>query len=233
MARTDLAGLRARVLSLADLPSGGFVPNTQLDDFINDSYEALYEKLIAIHEPYFETTAALAIVGSTSEYALPADFFKLNGVDILISGSTQNEFYSVRRYGNAERNRFSGRLPSGLRDIEALRYMLRGSNIVFTPSPNQAYTGRILYAPQVTVLVADADLLATGMISGWSRWIVVDAAIKCVIKGEQDIKDLAFERSVIEKSMMESAENRDANEPVHVVDVRYSGGGELDRLEDW
>lgn len=232
MARTDLAGLRSRVLSLADMESGGFVPNSQLDNFINDSYEALYEKLVALHEPYFESESALNIVAGTTDYSLPADFFKLTGVDILIDGTSGTEYYSVHRYGNADRNRFSGRLPSGLRDVESLRYMLRGSVIRFTPEPQTAHTGRILYVPQVTTLSADDDAIESAIVSGWSRWIVVDSAIKCLMKEESDVSTLMAEREKIERSIDESAENRDANEPVYVTDIRY-GGSEDDAFEDW
>lgn len=225
--RTNLAAIRRRVLSRADMPANGFVPNSELDDFIHDSLDDLHEMLVGKHEGYAETSATLTLAASTSDYVLPNDFLKLIGVDLIFSGS---DYTSLRRIANPERNRDSGSMRDSLRPF---RYSLRGRFIRIHPTPAAAYTGRILYAPTFTPLRKASDKVPAYVPAGFLRWAVLDAAIKCLLKEESDTSALERERERIEAKINAAAVNRDSNEPTYIADVRGTSPRSVETDEEW
>lgn len=55
--------------------------------------------------------------------------------------------------------------------------------------------------------------------SGWDEYILVDAAIRCMIKEESDIQPLLVQKDGLLKRIVEASSQRDAGEPMRVTDV--------------
>ena len=77
MARNvDLQTLRLMVRRRADIENDPFHPDSEIDDYINESIAELYGKLVlARGDEYYATSVAGTTVGGTRTVALPADFF--------------------------------------------------------------------------------------------------------------------------------------------------------------
>ena len=147
MSVVSLTTLVARARERADMPVAGFVPDsaTGIYAWINEGVQALHEKLVAARgSEYVESSTTLTFDGTSTVYALPADFFKLLGVDIMDGGVTR----SMLPFPRAERNLYNN-LIAPWRSIP--RYMLAGSNIRFLPAP-AAGLGTLWYVPIAPLL---------------------------------------------------------------------------------
>ena len=224
--------MRTRALALADIEAGGFVPDSELTSWINDSGEDLYGQMVENDQFRFEAESALNIVSGTAEYSLPADFYKLNAVDLRL-GSNNDDWYSIRPFTNADRNRLGHRYSSSARDLNALRYQLRGSQIRITPTPSSGYTGRLLYVPTLAELSADGDTFPTGFPPGFTRWVIHDVAVKCLLKEESDASQLMADRDRIGMRLLSEMKERDLNEPIYVADVRGAVPTRFYDDEEW
>jgi hypothetical protein len=189
---------------------------TGLDAWINEAHQKLHGMLVeALGEEYVSSTASLSIVAGTSDYAVPTGFFKLYGIDVTLG----DYVYALQPYERLERNMYrNGRiLASRVRGYEVPRYSLVGSNIRLYPTPTQALTTTVLYAPEATVLVNGTD--AVSYANGWERFIVLDAAIQALAKEESDTRTLAAERAAVVKEIELAKEQRDLNRMHRVVEV--------------
>lgn len=208
-----LAQLRTAARQRADMENSTFVSDTELTDYVNQSYFELYDLLVQkFGDDYFVATPHTATTTSSETYDLPTDLYKLLGVDI---GSTGN-FIALKPFTFSERN-----LRSGVAVRQNLRYRLRGSSLWLTPAPAAGQTLRLWYVPRLTPLSADADT-ADG-VSGWTEYLICDAAIKCLQKEESDVSVLMAQKMALIKRIEAAAENRDAGSPAVVSDSQNMG----------
>lgn len=352
-----LAELRAAVRQRADMVNSEFVSDDELSGYINNSLYSLYDLLVTTYgEDYF--AKEVEVVTDGSEFIdLPADFYKLLGVDVVVSGDQR---VTLRQFNRMERNRSSW--LGGVRVASPwynVRYRLRAGKLWLTPTPSTGQTLRLIYVPRLaplcdplkltvestlvdgdaaTFAFADEDgvrqsvtLIANGGgstdfiiavsdndggidvaqtaeslkdcildnipvsayhevpfsgepgdnpdvvlhdthdrdvtvflqpgvkglalsggltrseanasgvthtvhvvpkdenlssdgISGWLEYVVVDAAIKCLVKEESDTRVLGMQRDQLVRRITDSAPNRDAGEPPRVTDVTRTGG---------
>lgn len=106
-----------------------------------------------------------------------------------------------------------------------------GSNIQFIPTPAGNQIMRIWYIPRLTQLVQDTDIMDG--VSGWTEYVIVDAAIKALQKEESDVSALMVQKEALIKRIEESAANRDAGQPDTISNTRtwserwggWGGGG--------
>lgn len=153
---------------------------------------------------YYFTTAA-----DTETYSVPTPFYKLRGVDIR-EGSGSGDWCEVRRYAWNERN------VSDLDNInDSVMYRLQGNNIRLTPTPDGGRSVRVSYIPACTLLTGSND--SFDGVNGFEEYVVVDAAIKCVIKDEGDASALMAQKMALEKRVQRMSADRDSNEPASTV----------------
>lgn len=213
MAIVSLATLRSRVRERADMPVAGFIADsaTSLDAFINEGVQRLHEKLVeAYGEEYASSQQSFVTVGGQENYSLPADFFKLYGIDLPISGVRR----TLRPHMRAERN---GYREGGVTWQMIPRYSLAGDQFRLLPAPAGGIQGTIYYAPVAPTLVLSTDTV--NFVNGWERYVVLHAAIQCLIKEESDVRDLRYELEKLERDLDGIKENRDAAFPRQVVDL--------------
>ena len=219
MARTvTLANLRLQVRQRADMVNSTFVTDAEFNQYINNSATALYDLLIQkFGNEYYLSTASISTTSSVDSYNLPTDFYKLIGVDMLISGL---DYVSLRPFMFSERNMNNANVSRTIYGIPDVRYRLVGSQIRLSPVPNAANTLRLWYIPNLPEMSSDSS--TTDGVNGWEEFIVVDAAIKALQKEESDVSVLIAQKQGLIKRIEEAAENRDAGSGDRVSDVRRS-----------
>lgn len=151
--KMTLAQLRTASRQRADMVNSTFVSDPELNSYINASYFELYDLLVQKYgNDYFMKEYSFQLQGNISQYPLPADFFKLLGVDLQISAGPDG-YVSLRPFTLAERNRYSTANVQTWIGVTNLRYRISAGNLWFTPSPQTGQTIRIWYVPRLAELV--------------------------------------------------------------------------------
>jgi hypothetical protein len=214
MARTrTLALLRAEVQARADIENDPHITSAEVDRFINQSIAALHQKAALAGEDEYTTSVAIPTVAGSESYTVASAFFKIVSADALVSG----EVRPLRRWTFAERHLFLN-ATSWSSTSQPLAYRLVGGDTIkLLPVPDGVYTVTVWYIPASTVLAADGDLYDGR--DGFEEWVVLDAAIKCKTKSEEDIRELVGERDRVMLDILASLATKDQARPERVQDV--------------
>ena len=212
---TTLATMRTRVRQRADMEESEFVTDSELNQYINSSYQELYDILVSSFEDYYTLPPVNFTISSGTEYyTLPSDFYKLRGVDASSDG---NNYYTLAPFNFLNRNRNNENLMSLDRSSYDINYRIVGSRIYFTPIDQAAGSYRIWYIPVATTLSSDSSTLDG--INGWEEYIVVDAARKCLDKEESDTRMLSAEKEALRQRIINASARRDVGMPKTISDV--------------
>jgi hypothetical protein len=235
-----LLQLRTAVRQRADMVNSQFVTDAELTSYINQSYFELYDVLIQKYGDnyYVADPAVFATDGQSMQFPLPdgtstsftngrtnaANYqapavYKLLGVDLELANQSQS-FVTIRPFNFSDRNRYAVPNFQSFYGVTNLRYRLNGSYLWLTPIPAAGQNIQIWYAPRLTQLSADSDTVDG--ISGWTEYIIVDAAIKCLAKEESDCSVFIQQKLAIVQRIEAAGENRDAANPATVADGQYS-----------
>lgn len=203
-----LAQIRTQAKRRADMENGSFVSDAEWLDYINASIAELHDILVTIYEDYYISETTLNTVAGTTNYALPSDFYKLKGLDAQFDSGT---WETVKKYQFQRRN--------SKQDVSdnVLKYRILGSNISFVPVPQSVIAMRVYYIPVATKLALDADELDD--LNQFSEYIVVDAAIKALLKEESDAQGLMMQKEALRRRIESAAPTRDENESEGITDV--------------
>lgn len=224
---TTRAQLRTRARQLADRESSTFVSDTELNTRADVSASELHDILVTRFEDYFESKSTIVMVSGTSDYALPTDFYK----DLWVDFVTGSKNYTMKRYMNMERNRRQfGTAQAGI-----AQYRIIGSLIRVIPTPG---SGSIVmgYVPQYAPFTADSGaggVVESAVPQGWEEYIVADMAMYMLNKEESDISAVMAIKMQLKERIEIAAEDRDTNEPIHVVDVSGRFRRTTDGADEW
>lgn len=230
---TTLATIRTAAARRADLAtpsSSTFVTTSEWDANINASYAELYDLLVQkFGDDYFvagtpdnwyqfttTTSAGYVLPDGSSTYKLvdaataPA-FYKLLGADAKYG----SEWVPLKPFQFIDRNRRSAAGPNAV--ASEIRYRVSG-NYLWLPSVASGQIVRLWYVPRLALLTADGDTVDA--VSGWEEYVIVDAAIKALVKEESDPSALMAAKAGLVQRIEAAAENRDAGQPVRVSDTR-------------
>lgn len=208
------AELRDRARQRADMERSQYISDGELNVYLQQSWFELYDILVSRFEDYYSTTVTSTVAGGSSSIALPADFYKLRGVDYQLDGST---YSTLRAFNFLERNKRArnfDRLIAGRRNIV---YRLMGNQLLLLPENDAVGTYRIWYIPRCPTFVDDTTQVNN--VLDFDEYIVVDAAIKMLSKEESDIAPLLAEKAALKVRIESMSSNRDAGEPATVQDV--------------
>lgn len=224
-----LAELRTAVRQRADMlnQSGdytnAFVTDSELNSYINQSYFELYDLMVSSYGENYFVAAPFYITtdGSNQFFSLPSDFYKALGVDIQVSSPVSNNaWWTLKEFTFAERNKYAVPNTQLYFGITNLRYRIQGDQLWLNPLPQINQTIRLFYIPRMTTLVNDTDEVQG--VSGWTEYIIIDAAIKCLQKEESDVSVLMAQKQAMLQRIEAMAQNRDAGMPSTVADAQSS-----------
>jgi len=196
---TTLLQLRDRAKQESDNVGQSFVTDAEWTTYINDAYGELYG-LIVQHfgNDYFTQSPSTGYTfttnGTSQFFALPADFFKLLGVDLQVS--SPNIWVTLRPFAFSERNRLS---------------------VTNSLVPMAGQTIRVFYVPRPATLASDSDSIDG--VNGWEELIVIDSCIKALAKEESDVSVFLARKAAFMARLDSEIENRDAGSPATIADV--------------
>lgn len=209
---TTLAELRLRSRQKADRENSSFVENDELDSMINSSIAELHDILVMANSAdYAIGASSFTTVVGNSEYSLPANFYKLKGVDAMLHG---DEWSSLQPFNFNERNRNSS---ASWGQSLGIRYRLLGGNIIFSPVPDSTTSIKLWYTPLAVKLVAPSDTLAD--LNQFSEYVIVDVAIKYLQKEESDVSVLMQQKAELKRRIEIMSNNRDEGHGETISDV--------------
>ena len=209
---------------------------------INQSIGDLGDQLTAAYgEDYFLAPPLLIPLTGLNFYPLPDGsnypingvnspaILKLTGIDANVGGASQGPnagWIPLSRSNWSDRDKyttFPGQ-AGALNNIYQMSYREMGQNLWIFPS-NMNMTIRLLYIPIFAQLLQDTDMLPFSF-SGWSEFVVIDAAMKAMVKEESLEKwnALAADKTAIVQRIMVAASNRDVGQPNAVSNVRSTMG---------
>ncbi len=222
MSVVTLADLIVRVRDRADATYSTFVTDTEITRYLNESWRALYDIIIARSwgQDYFSTVDTFVTVAGTDLYYVPTDFYRLLGLDAAIGGSIGS--VTLERFPFKERTSDT----SSWSCATLPRYRFRAKQIWFVPAPDGVYTITIHYIPEPTDLSGAVSLSCP---NAWWEWVVLDSAIKCVVKEEGDPAALGALRASVQERVERMAPYLDAGEPSRIA---YSGVTRMRRGND-
>jgi hypothetical protein len=216
MARTvTLLSLRNQCRQVANMEGSQFISDSELTQYINNSAAELYDLIVESWQDYYLKSTTFPVLNGTDTYALPTDFYKLRGVDLLLDAA--GNAITLRPFQFAERNAYAFTPGYNMFGVAQYRYQLQGNNIRFVPVPQTNSNVKLWYIPAQAPMVADIDTLDG--IDGWEEYIIVDVAAKMIDKEEGDITSLIMRKNALIQRINDSAPNRDAGEPARISDI--------------
>lgn len=203
----------------ADMEGSQFVNTQTWTSFINQANYYLYDLLIQTYgdDYYVASPHNFTTDGQNQFYALPVDFYKLLGVDLALSAAN-NAYATLKRFKFSDRNRNSINVRTTAYGATNLRYRLNGTKLMFNTIPSANQQARMWYAPRLTDMVLMTDVVDG--VSGWTELVILEAAIRALIKEESDISALAAQRQDMVDRIKGAAESRDAAFSEVVGDVQ-------------
>lgn len=228
----SLGQIRLMSQQRADRVNSQFVSTPEWNTYIVQSYFELYDLLVTAYEDYYLAVPYIfQTTGNQNQYPLPngvltsidtgnvaLPFYKLWGVDLGLSLGS-NAWVTLHKFDAIQRNRFIyPQLTSTYLGVWDLRYRLVGDTLYFTPTPSGAQFIRVWYIPRLVQPLQDTDILKG--VSGWTEYIITDAAIKALQKEESDVTVLAAQKGMLIKRIQESAMNRDVGQPETISPTR-------------
>jgi hypothetical protein len=218
----------------ADKLYSQFLTDDEWNFNLQQSANRLYDLLITkFGDNYFLAPALQFQTSGTANYPLPDGklyngapaLYKLAGVDVGINASN-NQWFTLPRFNFIDRNRYSTlQLAGTVQSLYGLAYDVMGNTLMFIPLPTNAQTIQLWYIPMLTQMLQDTDMMPFS-ISGWSELVIVDAAIKALIKEEsyEQASALITERSELLERINVTAANRDVGQPNTVSNTRARCG---------
>lgn len=223
----SLGQVRLMAQQRADMVNSNFITVPEWNTYINQSYFELYDLLTNVYENWFlAPPLQITLTGTQQQYDLPngANYngapalYRLVGVDCGLANSN-NAWVSLSRFNFIDRNKFVfPNIGSTFLGVFSLQYAVMGSTIYFIPTPAGNQIVRMWYQPRLTQLLQDTDILDG--VSGWTEYVIVDAAIKAMQKEESDVMVLAAQKMLLKQRIEESAINRDEGQPQTISDTR-------------
>jgi hypothetical protein len=176
-----------------------FISDTEWNYYINASAQELYGTIVeSFGNDYFVQSPSsgyqFTTDGINDHYALPADFFKLLGVDLRVSAPSQ--WVALKKFNFADRNRLA---------------------ITNSLIPMAGQLMRLFYVPRYVPMVGDSDTVDG--VNGWEEFIVIDACLKALAKEESDVSVMMGRKAAMMARLTSEIENRDAGSPATIIDV--------------
>lgn len=236
----NLGYLRYMSKLKADKLFSEFLTDDEWNFNINQSANRLYDLLITkfgdkyfLASPLQIPTSLFTVSHGMAYVSMPngslfdgADaLYKLAGVDVSVNPGN-GQWFTLPKFNWIDRNRYSTLQLSGtVQSVYGLAYCDFGDKIYFIPQPQASLYVQLWYVPILVQMLQDVDMMPFS-ISGWSELVIIDAAIKALIKEESydQAQILIGERAGLLERIETTAANRDVGQPNTVSNTRSRCG---------
>ena len=235
----QLSALRSLVLQRANMESSpgsgipdGLVSVTEVNGYINDSAAEFDDLLYMADQSSGRKSYSFSAPGGADmanfpvgdHFAMPSDFRSLLGVDYALTGTNPSMWLDVNRCPFEERNKYTLRPLVVVPGVVPCRYYMeqfgQGATstwyMVLTPAPNASGFFRAWYRPIFAQMAVDTDSIDA--VNWMQEYVVVDAAIKCLIKEEADVSTLMARKQELKNRVENMTKDRDAANPEKISD---------------
>lgn len=214
-------------VDLADQRNSQFIDQEsaaghELIRYANLAYRDLYQQIVAAKEYYFVITSVFNITASLTTYPLPADFYKLAGVDLFLDDS--GRFLTLTPFMFKERNKFRSGLALSLGPYgQVYKYMLSGNNITFIPQPSQNAQIQLWYTPEPIVITSLSQILA--LPPGGDEYMSLYMACAMLAKEQSDNSQLNGKRLEVLDQLKNTLKDRDEGSASYIIDESSINAG--------
>lgn len=191
MRQVTVDNIIARARIHADMKNSAFWTTEEALLMFNESSTELYDELVGAYENYFQKMVTIPIGSGVNFYDLPADFYKMLGVDFKVSNDA---YITLKPFMEAERN------------------VTLTTNVTI---PNGFIRFRYVPAPPVYTAYSDT----VDGVAGWDRLLSLLLAIDMLDSEESDTTALRAKYARTLQRIRDMAAPRDAGMPARVVDV--------------
>lgn len=163
---------RQRADAVTPSPTNDFTTDTELLTYANKAYRQLLDLIISCGDSAIELLVTSTTL--TTPYTLPADFYRLAGIDVPNDTAT-GTWLALKPFQWRQRNDFT--------DTSRPRYRLVNGLLKFSPSTAAPSSVRLWYVPYAT------DLSAVGSVTsynGWDDYLVGSVAAAICVKEDRD-----------------------------------------------
>lgn len=226
MAGTILrSALVTRVRRLAKAENSDFFTDAELEEMLDASAHVLYDLLLdSLGQERVLTRGTVSVVGPTTIYDLPSDFYQLIAVRARVGSSTHVNLSPFTRVEVAQLTTAAGTVSY------PTHYRLRGKQST-DASPGDASQIELLPGvPTGAALTVDVDYVPTLVIrsgvnatyngiNGWESYVVYDVVAQMVALRQKGDPTIWFQKKEEERARIERRKTqRDARAP-RIIDV--------------
>ena len=233
---TALATIVADCRRMVDMKVSQFWTDSDFVTEINKSLAQLDMILVSKFNDYklTSTTVSPTIIGtggsSPNVIALPADFLKLRGLDVIYQPGNADGYIKCQPFNFKKRNIKMYPILQGntVAPPYEIVYRLQGSGIYLLPASTAAnYSYRLWYVPDFVPLdlVSNTTMASYMDSQAWYQYAVYDVAAKCQQAQDLDSSSFRSQKEELKEMIIKlSTPNRDLGEPAFITDERGSWG---------
>lgn len=198
-----------------DDENGGYFTDAFMDRVINQAQRELQKELLQAGESYYTICAEFSTVVNQRDYALPSDFFQLDKLELITSGS--GDTASTRRLEPIQRTEIDtlnynlANTSSG----EPFNYVLNKNTYSLYPVPDVSKVMRLWYSPRVSDMSSDSDVPDAP--ADYHEYIAIMAARDGFLRDGRAITPIEMKLRYFKDLMEEQAESRNSDSPRMVI----------------
>lgn len=210
----NISDLITQVRDYSDMVNTQFVTDTEILVYLDRAYRDMYIRIVEQNSAFFQIQATFPIVSGQNTYALPANFYKLCGIDLNLD--SQNTI-TISNININERNMLKS-VYSSICLSRGWRYLITGQSIVFSPAPDVSAGYTVWYVPDPVPIISTAQTL-TLTPSTIVDYMTICATIKCLQKEQTDWTEMGVERDRMAEQIIRACASQDDSFPLHVTDM--------------
>jgi hypothetical protein len=211
----DLQTLEATVRFRGDYQNVRKFPSPDVCNEIQGSFAEFYELVANTHEGYWDTQANVTTTNNVAFVALPADCWRVQGVDRLDG----TDYIELAQVAISERNRF------GTMTDQPSSYRLTARGLDLLPTPDATYTLRVMYTPIAPLLQTAA---MREWFNGWEDYVICAALLRLDQREQRPLSDRLATLERAKARIISGVTERRSAEPEY---LRLREFGSVDRWD--
>lgn len=203
MSASTLADIRSEIRFRGDYQNVRKFPDDDVNKVIQKGFQAFWQIVADVHEGYWDTQGNVTTTANVAYVALPSDCWRVQGVDRLDGG----EYNELLQVGLSDRNKY------GSTTSNPLAYRLTARGLDLYPTPDAAYTLRVMYTPTAPSLVESQP---REWFNGWEEFVIEYALLKLDERERRPLGDRLKALEMMEAQVRGGAIERRSQEPEYL-----------------